>query len=107
MENIKLKQLIAKEIDKTKKLIEMYSEETKPVAPDCSIDLITRNDAMNNMNITNSSLKQAQSKLAALKYILSTVGTSEFGRCRKCRKKIPIERIIVRPESLYCIKCSQ
>ena len=62
---------------------------------------------MNNMNITNSSFKQAQSKLAALEYILSTVGTSGFGRCKKCRKKIPIGRVLARSESLYCIQCSQ
>ncbi|NLZ94925.1 MAG: TraR/DksA family transcriptional regulator, partial [Bacteroidales bacterium] len=50
MKDTELKQLIRKEIDKTKELIEMYKEEAKPVAPDCSIDILTRNDAMNNMS---------------------------------------------------------
>lgn len=106
MENTEIKQLINKEIDKTKKIIEMYKEETKPLAPDCAIDILSRNDAMNNMSVTNSLLQQAKAKLAALEFSLTKVGTPEFGKCVRCRKEIPIGRILVRPESLYCIECS-
>ena len=107
MNNTEIKELINKEIDKTKKLIEIYAEETKPVAPDCSIDILSRNDAMNNMSRVSSLLQQAKAKLTALEFTLSKVGTPEFGKCVRCRKKIPIGRILVRPESLYCIECSQ
>ena len=106
MKNTELKQLITQEIDKTKGLIDMYKEETKPVAPDCSIDILSRNDAMNNMSRVSSLLEQAKVKLAALEFTLSKVGTTEFGKCVRCRKEIPIGRILVRPESLYCIECS-
>ena len=107
MKNNEIKQLIKEEIDKTEKLIEMYEKETKPVEPDCAIDIFSRNEAMNNMNITNSSLIQAKSKLSALEYILTNVGTPEFGKCVRCRKEIPLGRILVRPESLLFIKCSE
>ena len=107
MKDTELKQLITKEIDKTKKLIDLYKEETKPVAPDCSIDILTRNDAMNNMSRVSSLLQQAEAKLVALEFTLSKVGTPEFGKCVRCRKEIPIGRILVRPESLYCIECSE
>ena len=102
-----IKQLINKEIDKTEKLIEMYEEETKPVAPDCAIDILSRNEAMISMNIANTSLTQAKAKLSALEYVLTNVGTHEFGKCVRCRKEIPLGRILVRPESLLCVKCSQ
>lgn len=107
MKNSEIKELIKEEIHKTKKIIEMYKEETKPVAPDCAIDLLSRNDAMNSMSIINSSLKQAKAKLSALEFIVTKVGTSEFGKCVNCRKEIPLGRVLVRPESLYCIKCSK
>ena len=106
MKNNEIKQLIKEEIDKTEKLIEMYEKETKPVEPDCAIDILSRNDAMNNMSVTNSLLQQAKAKLAALEFRLTKVGTPEFGKCVRCRKEIPIGRILVRPESLYCIECS-
>ena len=107
MKDSEIKQLINKEIDKTKKIIEMYKEETKPVAPDCAVDILSRNDAMNNMSRVSSLLKQAKAKLASLEFILTKVGTPEFGKCMRCRKEIPIGRILVRPQSLYCIQCAE
>lgn len=104
---LKLKNLLEKEIGKTNTLIEMYSEEAKPVAPDCSIDLLSRNDALNNRSRINYLLEQAKKKVAALEYRLDTIDSPDFGKCVKCRKEIPMERMLVRPESLYCIKCPQ
>ncbi len=107
MKNGEIKQLIKEKIDKTKKLIEMYQEETKPVAPDCAIDLLSRNDAMNNMSRVNFLLQQAKAKLGALEFTLTKVGNPEFGMCVSCRKEIPLGRILARPESLLCIQCSE
>lgn len=107
MKDAKLKQLIKEEIVKTKELIEMYKEETKPVAPDCAIDRFSRNEALNNMSITNASLQQAKTKVSALEFRLTKVGTPEFGKCVRCRKEISVGRILVRPESLYCVECSE
>lgn len=107
MKNAEIEELIKKEIDKTGKLIEVYKEETKPVAPDCAIDILARNDAMNNMSRVSALLQQAKAKLTALELSLTKVGTPQFGKCVGCGKQIPIGRILVRPESLYCIECSE
>ncbi len=107
MKNSELKELINKEIDKTKELIEVYTKEAKPIAPDCSVDLLSRNNAMNNMSRVSALLQQAKAKLSALEFILTKVGTPEFSKCVRCRKEIPIGRILVRPESLYCMECSE
>ena len=106
MKNNDLIQLIQDEMVKTKKLIDLYTDEAKPVAPDCAIDLLSRNDALNNRSRVNALLEQAKTKLAALEFTLSKVGTPEFGKCVRCRKEIPIGRILVRPESLYCMECT-
>ena len=107
MKDTKLKELIQKETDKTNELIEMYKEETKPVAPDCAIDRLSRNEALNNMIKASASLQQAKAKISALEFILTKVGSPEFGKCVRCRKEIPVGRILVRPESLYCVECSE
>ena len=106
MNNNELEQLIQEEIAKTKKLIELYTEEAQPVAPDCAVDLLSRNDALNNRSRVNALLEQAKAKLTALEFRLTEIGTPEFGKCVRCRKEIPIGRILVRPESLYCMECS-
>lgn len=102
-----IKELLEKEISKTEKLIGEYREMTRPVAPDDAIGRISRMDAINNKSVNEASLRQAEQKLKNLQRVLSQLGTPEFGICLKCRKPIPIERILYRPESLYCVNCAR
>lgn len=101
-----LQELIAAEIDKTKKLIETYRDLNKPVSPDVAIGRISRMDAINNKSITEASLRQAEQKLKSLEQVLAKVGTKDFGICIKCRQPIPVGRILIRPESQYCVNCA-
>ncbi len=102
-----IKQKILDEISKTESLIEEYREMTKPIAPDVAIGRISRMDAINNKSISEASLRQAEQKLINLNRVLKQFGTNEFGLCLKCRKSIPIGRILIRPESLYCVNCAR
>ena len=96
MKNEEIKQKILDEISKTEKLIIDYQEMTKPVAP----------DAINNKAVTESALRKAQEKLNRLNYVLSKLGSEDFGICLKCKRQIPIGRILIRPESMYCVNCA-
>lgn len=107
MEPVDIKQRILDEISKTEKLIVEYKEMTKPVAPDCAIGRISRMDAINNKSVTEASLRQAEEKLMNLHRILSQFGSKDFGLCMKCRKSIPLGRVLFRPESLYCVNCAK
>jgi DnaK suppressor protein len=102
----KLPELIEEEISKTKRLIETYREMNKPVAPDVAIGRISRMDAINNKSITEASLRQAEDKLKSLEQVLTKVGTKDFGICLKCKKTIPLGRILIRPESQLCVNCA-
>lgn len=106
MKEAYIKELILSEISKTKGLIEEYKEMSGPVAPDDAIGRISRMDAINNKSVTEASLRQAEKKLKSLQRVLSLVGTKDFGICIKCKKLIPTARILVRPESLYCVNCA-
>lgn len=107
MTNEEIKQKIKDEITKTEKLIIEYQEMTKPVAPDVAIGRISRMDAINNKAVTESALRQAQEKLNKLNYVLTQVGSEDFGICMKCRTQIPVGRILIRPESMYCVNCAK
>ena len=106
MNEEEIRQHIQNEISKTEELIAEYSELSKPVAPDDAIGRISRMDAINNKSVTEASLRQAREKLKNLQRVLSRVGTPDFGICIKCRKPIPMGRILYRPESLYCVNCA-
>ena len=107
MDKKEIKQKVLDEISKTEKLVQELKEQTKPVVPDVAIGRISRMDAINNKSVTEVSLRHAQQKLKNLKRVLSMYGTEDFGRCIKCRAQIPIGRILLRPESLYCVKCAK
>jgi len=107
MNQEEIKDKLQKEIIKTENLIEEYKSLSGPVEPDVAIGRISRMDAINNKSITEASLRQAREKLKNLREVLAQLGRDNFGVCRKCRQPIPLGRIIFRPESLYCVNCSQ
>jgi DnaK suppressor protein len=106
MTNEEIKQRIKEEISKTEKNIIDYQEMTKPVAPDVAIGRISRIDAINNKAVTELALRKAKEKLNKLNYVLTKVGSKDFGICIKCQIKIPIGRILIKPESLKCVNCA-
>ena len=102
-----MRQKIEDEIEKTQRLIDEYKELTKPIAPENSIGRISRMDAINNRAVTESALRQAIDKLSKLRLVSTKFGSADFGICLKCKKPIPLGRILVKPESIYCVNCAQ
>ncbi len=45
-------------------------------------------------------------ELSRLEHILTRVGKPDFGICVKCRQTIPLGRILIKPESVYCVNCA-
>jgi DnaK suppressor protein len=102
-----IRQKLLDEILKTQSLIEEYREMTKPIAPDVAIGRISRMDAINNKSVTEAALRQSEEKLLDLQRVLSRINEKDFGLCLKCHKQIPLGRILIRPESLYCVNCAK
>ena len=102
-----LKQILLDKISETELLVKEYQELTKPIAPDVAIGRISRMDAINNKSITEAALRQAEEKLRNLQRVLSKIDDKDFGLCLKCHKRIPLGRILIRPESLYCVNCAK
>lgn len=107
MDKVKVKQTILDEILKTEASIASYRELTKPIAPNDAIGRVSRMDAINNKTINEASLRQAESKLSTLKIVLSNINDDDFGVCLKCKQAIPLGRILIRPESLFCVQCAR
>jgi DnaK suppressor protein len=100
-------QLLQNEINNTKSTIKQFQEQLKPIAPDCAVDAQNRMDTLANNKIVEQALSQQMKRLNQLSMVLKSVGTKEFGKCRKCGQTIPLGRIMIRPESLYCVRCAE
>ena len=101
-----IKSVILKEIEKTKKSISDYEEITKPIEPDNAIGRISRMDAIHNNSVVEAALRQSREKLQKLEYVLTRHGNKGFGICAKCNNLIPIGRILLVPESGFCVHCA-
>lgn len=104
MEEIKLK--ILEEIKSTKELIVGLTEQVKPIAPDGAYGRLSRMDAIISKSVYESSLRDAENKLSKLNKALSKIDSPDFGICQKCKKPIPIARLMIIPESIYCMNCA-
>lgn len=98
-----LREAFATEIAKTRKKIIAYEEMTQPVSPDNAIGRISRMDSIVNSSVTESVLREARQKLENLEAMLGQIGEPGFGCCRKCGAPIPVKRMLLMPQSPYCV----
>ena len=62
-------------------------------------------DAINNKSVVEAALRESK-KLSDLKFVEILIHKDDFGICISCKKSIPIERILFRPQSKKCVKCA-
>ena len=98
---------ILEEIAVTEKLVIKYRELTKPIAPENAIGRVSRMDAINNKSVNESALKKAELKLKNLKVAITKIEDSDFGVCIRCKKPIPIGRILLLPQAISCVNCAR
>lgn len=99
-------QLLDREIKKTETVIADYKTSTGPVAPDDAIGRVSRMDAINNKSVIEAALRNAEEKLRKLRHMKGRLDSPDFGNCARCGNKIPAGRLILKPESAYCVSCA-
>lgn len=102
-----LKTIINDEIISTEKLIEELNDQVKPIAPDNAYGRLSRMDAMINKSVSESLLLDANAKLGKLHNALSNIDKPNFGICKSCKKPIPIARLMIIPETSFCVNCAR
>ena len=107
MDKKEIRKTIEEQIAKTEEKVNEYKELAKPQAPDVAIGRVSRMDAINNRSIVEASLRKAEEKLKNLKRVYDKIDSEDFGKCMKCNGDIPVGRILIRPESLLCMRCAR
>ena len=101
-----LKSLIKEKIGAIEEEILDLKELTKPISPENAIGRLSRMDAINNKSINEAALRKSEEKYSKLKYALTKIDEPEFGLCDRCGKVIQPQRIMLMPESNYCVSCA-
>lgn len=98
--------LILQEIQKTAQQIKSLEVLTKPISPENAIGRVSRMDAINNKSVNEAALKKQKQKLKNLEIALSNLNEPYFGICAKCKNQIPLGRIMLMPQSRFCVQCA-
>ncbi len=109
MENTQKEELrseIELEIISTKGKITEYKEFTKPISPENAIGRVSRMDAINNKSIVEAAQRKAEEKLYQLLKMQESIDDADFGVCARCNNEIPIGRLLLMPQSRFCVHCA-
>jgi len=101
-----IREKIESELLKVEEEIKELEKNSKPITPDCTLDDIGRAEAMNEVRVQAKILEQVKQRKKNLNYALTNLEDENFGVCIVCGETINAERILVRPESVRCIKCA-
>ena len=101
-----IQQKLLSEIKSTQLKVDEYTELCKPIAPENAIGRISRMDAINNKSVVEAALRESEKKLEQLLHMQQNINSEMFGICIKCKSEIPFGRLLIRPQSKYCVKCA-
>ncbi len=104
-EKHELGKLIEAEIEKLGKEVAILKEQSQPIAPDNAIGRLTRMEAINAKSINEANIRKAGLRLQRLQQALERIAEEEFGICEGCERPIPLQRIMLVPESTHCVRC--
>ena len=102
-----LRRKIRSQIDDLRSEIASHEEASKPVAPDNAIGRLTRMEAINARSISAANLNSARSRLTRLENALKRIDSDDYGICAHCDEPIPFKRLLLMPEVIRCVHCSE
>jgi len=105
-EKVIIKEKIESELAHLEEQIEKLLEITKPIAPDCSLGRLTREEAITEQQVNVKILDESMLKERRLCNALKRIESDKFGFCIECDELIGLERMLVRPESIRCVGCA-
>lgn len=109
MTELEIKEVVERivaEMIKTEAEIIDLKELTKPISPENAIGRISRMDAINNKSINENRLRIALNKIKKLNHALVNSKSKNFGACSRCEGNIQLGRLMLLPESSFCVRCA-
>jgi RNA polymerase-binding transcription factor len=101
-----IRQKMAEQLTALETRIETFKKLSKPVSPDNAIGRITRMEAINSKNINEASLVKSIRTLNKLKKSITLIDNPDFGNCINCEEPIPYKRLLIMPETPFCVSCA-
>ena len=63
-------------------------------------------EGINNKSVSEAALTNVINKLILYESALQRISHEDFGLCIRCKNEIPIQRILLMPQSNRCVHCA-
>jgi len=102
----KLRQLIAGELTSVEDHIKGLEVRCQPISPDNAIGRLSRMEAIGEQGVQQMALDAARERQSGLKNAIDRMDSDpDFGLCEQCDQTIPLARLMLMPESRFCVQC--
>jgi len=104
-QKLQIKNKIKKDLENLENEIYNLQIKITPITKDCSLDNINRKDMLQEQHIFKKIIDDAQIRKNKLQKALKRVDSEKYGVCQECEEDIAIGRLMLLPESIYCVSC--
>jgi DnaK suppressor protein len=103
-----IKILLQSSLVDLKEQITLGGESSKTVILDQTmIGRVSRIDAIQQQKIAQAGFERDKRHFHQLKKALQNINSEDFGYCMECDQDISFSRLMVKPESSFCVSCQQ
>ena len=101
-----IRQVILQQMNQLKQQLSLSQESSKTVELDQALaGRVSRIDAIQQQKVAQAGLNRARIKTERLNQALKALDSEDFGYCLECGEAIKFARLLIKPESVYCIDC--
>lgn len=106
-ERHQLREKITNDLESLDKELKALELQLKPIAPDCSLGDLLRAEMMHDQEVLNRAYVEARKRYSRLLYAKEHLEDEKFGVCIECDEPIAFQRVLLMPESRYCVSCAK
>ncbi len=100
-----IKQKIRADIEALRERIAALEFSIQQLPDPLEVDPTTRAEMMNHRRNCQAGIRDAMKKVSQLEVALKRVDGPDYGICIECEKPIEMTKLMLMPETLYCVQC--
>lgn len=104
-EKTDLKNTIEHSLESLQKELQELQERLRPIKKDCTLDHAAHQTLLQEQAVFLKRSEDLQARFEQLSATLLRIDNADYGICQECEEDIPVERLKLIPESIYCVKC--
>jgi DnaK suppressor protein len=102
-----LRERITNDLEALDKELMALELQLKPITPDCSLGDLLRAEMMHDQEVLNRAYIEAKKRYSRLLYTREHLEDDKYGICIECDEPIAFERVLLMPETSYCVRCAK